>query len=152
MAPDDRLALSRLCEACEWVFVLGNHDPLPPRAFRGEAVTSVTLGGLSFTHEPEGDGWNIAGHLHPCAAVSREGRRIRRSSFVTDGERMILPSMGAYTGGLNVLDPAFGAALPGEVSVYMRGQGRVYRVPVSALRPDNQYRSPIQRQERQLGA
>ena len=141
MAPDDRQALKALCEACDWLFVLGNHDPLPPRDFRGEVHEEVTIAGLRFTHEPEGGSWNVAGHLHPCAAVSREGRRIRRSSFISDGTRMILPSMGAYTGGLNVLDPAVQEVLGGEMAVYMRGQGRVYRVPPSALRPDNNHQT-----------
>ncbi|MEM9233899.1 MAG: ligase-associated DNA damage response endonuclease PdeM, partial [Pseudomonadota bacterium] len=100
MTPEDHRALRARCTACEWIFVLGNHDPLPPEAFRGEAMDHITIAGLTFTHEPEGQAWNVAGHLHPCAVATREGRRLRRSCFISDGTRMILPSMGAFTGGL----------------------------------------------------
>ncbi len=33
---------------------------------------------------------------------------MRRRCFVTDGARIVLPAFGAYAGGLNVRDPAFG--------------------------------------------
>lgn len=139
MAAEDRRVLSGLCERADWIFVLGNHDPAPPRGFRGQALEETRIGGLFFAHEPEGDDWQVAGHLHPCAAAVRDGRRVRRSCFVSDGARIILPSMGAYTGGLNVLDEAFAPAFPEGFSVFLRGQSRLFRVPVSALRPDQDY-------------
>ncbi len=138
MMAEDRQKLIALCEAQDWIFVLGNHDPLPPKAFRGRAVDVISMAGLRFTHEPEGAGWHVAGHLHPCALAVSEGRGFRRSCFISDGTRMILPSMGAYTGGLNVLDEAFAPAFPDGFDVFLRSGPRVFRVPVSSLRADNQ--------------
>ena len=76
------------------------------------------MGGLVFRHEPLADAepGEIAGHLHPCASVAKWGRSVRRRCFVADGARLVLPSFGAYTGGLDVGDAAiaalFGGALP----------------------------------------
>ena len=42
------------------------------------------------------------------APASGPGARVRRRCFVTDGERIVLPAFGAYAGGLNVLDAAYG--------------------------------------------
>lgn len=146
MSSLDRERLQALCSECEWIFVLGNHDPLPPKIFNGTATERITIAGLTFVHEPEGEGWHVAGHLHPCAVAVSEGRRIRRSCFVTDGQRLILPSMGRFTGGLNVLDPAFRAAFPEKFSVVIRGRSRLFQVPQSSLKPDlPQRRMPVLR-------
>ncbi|MEM9421540.1 MAG: ligase-associated DNA damage response endonuclease PdeM [Pseudomonadota bacterium] len=137
MSPDDMAHLSVLCGATEWVWVFGNHDPHPPRRFKGRACYKFEIGGLVFVHEP-GDvsDWSVAGHLHPCAVALGEGRRLRRPCFITDGTRLVMPPFGAFTGGLNVLDPAVGAVFPGAFDVYMMGRERVYQVPRRALRAE----------------
>lgn len=142
MDPVDAGRLEALCSAAEWLWVLGNHDPLPPARFNGPAAQTFEIAGLLFTHEP-GDvaGWNVAGHLHPCAVAQKGGRGVRRPAFVTDGERLVMPAFGAFTGGLNVLDPAFEGVFSGAVSTYLCGQSRVFGVPAKSLRPDNQPRA-----------
>jgi len=48
-----------------------------------------------------------------------------------------MPSMGAFTGGLNVLDPAFDPAFPdGGKMICLIGAGRVYPVSSQRLLPD----------------
>ena len=133
----DARRLDALCAAADWVWVLGNHDPEPPKRFRGTAEIAVEIGGLSFVHEPgEAEGWQVAGHLHPCAVAEKGGRGVRRPCFVTDGERLIMPAFGAFTGGLNVLEPPFAPAFPDGFAVFMLGESRVYQVPTARLRSD----------------
>ncbi|ADM08641.1 hypothetical protein PB2503_02822 [Parvularcula bermudensis HTCC2503] len=136
MLAEDVASLRSLCEGCEWVFVLGNHDPLPPALFKGAAHDEVTVGPLHFVHEPDPRPGSVAGHLHPCAVVEREGRRVRRPCFVHDGERMILPAMGAFAGGLNVLSPAVRSVFPVDMATVLCSRDRTYRVPPHALRSD----------------
>lgn len=137
MDPADIEVLKALCEASQWIFVLGNHDPAPPAMFKGEAMVTAIRAGLTFTHEPEEtDDWNVAGHLHPCAAVAGSGRRVRRRCFIYDKERLVMPAFGAYTGGLNVLDNAFAPLFDRSVNVSICGDERPYRVPIAALLPD----------------
>ena len=136
MDEEDARRLERLCCAADWTWILGNHDPHPPARFGGHATEADVLAGLAFVHEPgDTDDWQVAGHLHPCAVAAKGGRGVRRPCFVTDGERMILPAFGAYTGGLNVLDEAFAPHFD-EFAVFMLGDARVFQVPVSSLRPD----------------
>ncbi len=71
----------------------------------------------------------MAGHLHPCASVAKWGRSVRRRCFVSDGLRMILPSFGAYTGGLDVGDAAIASLFAGPFHAYMLGNSRVYAIP-----------------------
>ncbi|MDR3493292.1 MAG: hypothetical protein P4L82_01710, partial [Ancalomicrobiaceae bacterium] len=72
----------------------------------------------------------IAGHLHPAARVFLGPKSVRRRCFVGDGERLILPALGAYAGGLSVLDPAFRSLFKrASLSVALLGDGRVYSFP-----------------------
>ena len=137
MDAGDAERLERLCAAAEWLWVLGNHDPLPPKRFRGAASEAIELAGLAFCHEPAADrGWNVAGHLHPCAVAQKGGRGVRRPAFVTDGDVLVMPAFGAFTGGLNVLDPAFGGLFPRGFQAFLCGRERVYAVPAASLRSD----------------
>ncbi|HEY4921557.1 MAG TPA: ligase-associated DNA damage response endonuclease PdeM [Xanthobacteraceae bacterium] len=107
--PQDRAALAALQRGRDWVWIAGNHDPDPARDIGGVFAKGVSLGPLTFRHEPtEGpaDG-EIAGHLHPSARVAQRGRAVTRKCFATDGRRLIMPAFGAYAGGLNIRDGAF---------------------------------------------
>ena len=64
--------------------------------------------------------------LHPKAAVSVRGRRLSGRCFVTDGSRLILPSFGAYTGGLDVWDPAIAGLLRRPFTAHLLGRGRIH--------------------------
>lgn len=135
MEGDDAARLTRLSRSLDWVWITGNHDPVPPRAFGGVVKEELRIGPLTFRHEPlpAPQTGEIAGHLHPCAAVRVRGRRLRRRCFASDGTRMIMPAFGAYAGGLNVLDDAYGELLPGfGFHAWMMGARTV--VPVSATR------------------
>jgi hypothetical protein len=61
----------------------------------------------SMGHEPTGATGEIAGHLHPKARVSTRGRSMERRCFACDGELAVMPSFGAYTGGLSIRDEVF---------------------------------------------
>ncbi|MCX5568364.1 ligase-associated DNA damage response endonuclease PdeM [Kaistia nematophila] len=105
----DRASLCAMTASAEWIWIAGNHDPEPPRDLGGRAFGELTIGPLTFRHEPrpgENTG-EIAGHLHPAARVAGRGRSIRRRCFAADGRRLVLPAFGTLAGGLNVLDDAF---------------------------------------------
>jgi hypothetical protein len=124
---EERARLAVLAQGLEWVWITGNHDPRPPAWLGGEVAEEITLGPLTLRHEPRGAEGEIAGHLHPCARVSRWGRSVRRRCFVSDGERMILPSYGAYTGGLDVEEAPIATLFRQGFHTYMLGRERVYR-------------------------
>jgi DNA ligase-associated metallophosphoesterase len=142
-APDrlneaDRGSLAALQNGRDWIWVAGNHDPEPPAGCGGEAVTEMTLGALVLRHEPSaGAQAELAGHLHPVAKIEIRGRRLRRRCFATDGARVVLPAFGAYAGGLNVRDAAFGSLFQaGALTAWMLGEEGVYAIPGWGLRPD----------------
>lgn len=125
-----RQQLQAMIKTCEWVWIEGNHDPEPPVNLGGMAASALSIGPLHFCHEPQVGAMpgEISGHLHPAAKLKRQGRSIRRRCFATSTDRLIMPSFGAYTGGLNVLDKAYGGLFEnGVFSALMLGDGQVYR-------------------------
>lgn len=103
----DREALAAMQARRDWIWISGNHDPALPPDLGGAVANEVVIGNIAFRHEPTGASGEIAGHLHPKARVPTRGRSIERRCFITDGERAVMPSFGAYTGGLNIRDAAF---------------------------------------------
>ncbi|ODN69113.1 ligase-associated DNA damage response endonuclease PdeM [Methylobrevis pamukkalensis] len=133
----DRARIRALTAATDWTWVAGNHDPDPAARRGGRAAEEIAVGPLLFRHAPAagGEAGEVAGHLHPAARVVVRGRSLRRRAFACDGRRLILPAIGAFTGGLNVLDPAFRALFPGRAfHAWMLGETRVHPVRAGDLR------------------
>ncbi len=135
---EDRLTLSTLIARHDWIWILGNHDPEVPAEFAGRVCDETAIGPLVFRHAPLGlpVAGEVAGHLHPCAKIKLTGRRLRRRCFATDGSRLIMPAMGAYAGGLNVLDAAYKPHLAPQFVAWALGRDRVYPIRSDTLLPD----------------
>lgn len=135
-----RAMLTTLQLGREWIWVTGNHDPIAPVGLCGETAEEVTFAGLVFRHEPlpgKAGFAEVAGHLHTAGRIRRYGRTIRRPCFATDGERLLMPAFGVFTGGLNVLDPAVRAVFPDRrFSAFLLGEGRLYPFTASKLIAD----------------
>lgn len=139
LAAADRDALAAMTAARDWLWIAGNHEGLVDEALLGgRAEEEAELGRLVLRHEPRpapatGE---ISGHLHPCGVVAARGRRLRRRCFVTDTTRLVMPAFGAYTGGLNVLDRAFGPLFDKGFRAWVMGERDVYPVAPAKLAPD----------------
>ncbi len=143
----DAARLARMAAGRDWIWIAGNHDPAPPPGLGGRVAAALRLGPLVFRHEAATGGpmasGEVSGHFHPKAAINLRARRFTGKCFVTDGRRLILPAFGAYTGGLDVRDPAIDGLLEGNYRVYVAGQDRIYsftrgqlRAPLKALSGD----------------
>jgi hypothetical protein len=136
---EERATLAAQVGRTDWIWIEGNHDPQPPAWLGGTVTLELAIGGLVFRHEPSAQpqAGEIAGHLHPCATVTRHGRSLRRRCFAADASRMVMPAFGAYAGGLNIRDRAI-AALFGALSftAHLLGDGRLYAIPAARCLSD----------------
>ena len=130
MDPEAADRIARLADDRLLIWIAGNHDSDGPRGLPGETMSNVGVENLVFVHEPEPGRrrGQVAGHLHPCARVSAFGRAVRARCFATDGERMILPAFGAFTGGLSVRDQAFDGLFIRPPTAAVIGRNRVHPV------------------------
>jgi len=131
LAASDLQQLSAIARGRDFVWVLGNHDPHPQASLPGKSVDEFVLGKLVFRHEARARAvGEISGHYHPKARVPTRAAEISRPCFVADGQRVILPSFGAYTGGLDVHDDAIARLFRRGGRVFMLGQQRLFSFPL----------------------
>jgi DNA ligase-associated metallophosphoesterase len=133
---DDLATLRAMTSVVDTSWITGNHDPQPPRDIGGHIVEEVVLGPVTLRHQPrllaEAE-CEIAGHLHPAAAVHARGHRIRCRCFIADHRRIVMPAFGSYTGALSVKSNAF-EGLFGEYNVWMIGTKAIHRFPHTSVR------------------
>ena len=131
----DQVKLAALAHGRHIVWVLGNHDPSPPD-LPGHATVEHRVGALVFRHQAVAGRvmGELSGHFHPKAAVPVRGTQVSRPCFIADGFRLMLPAIGAYTGGLDVRDPAIAGHFPRGGRVFLLGRERLYSFPTGPLR------------------
>lgn len=133
----DRSALVELQRGRDWIWIAGNHDPVPAAGIGGSFGVALAIGALVFRHEPTGAEGEIAGHLHPVARVGGRGHMVTRRCFASDGTRLIMPAFGAFAGGLNVRHRAFADVFgTSAFTAHLLGEGRLYSLAVSRCAAD----------------
>ena len=135
-AAGDRLSktdfntLNRIVESVsDFVWILGNHDPDIPIGLAGMQEDHMECGKFLLTHLPTNPikgGVNICGHLHPKIRITTRRRTQIRPCFASSSARIILPSFGAYTGGLNIDHSAISKELIGERCYFAVGRDGIY--------------------------
>jgi uncharacterized protein len=127
LRPADRAALLALAAQVHFIWITGNHDPILD-GLPGDVMTQWRRENLHFCHQAgqQADGAEISGHFHPKASLVARGRRISRPCFAMDDKKLILPSFGAYTGGLDVRSPAIARLFPHGSRVFLLGRENLF--------------------------
>jgi DNA ligase-associated metallophosphoesterase len=139
MSPHQLDWIQDMMEGREWYWVMSQDASLKPDSLPGIVVPQMMLGGIKFRAEPlrAPVANEIAGALHPVAQISEYGHAMRGRCFVSNGMRMVLPSMGNYSAGLNVLEEAFDPLLGRNgLFVWLISNDRVYAVASGLLLED----------------
>ncbi len=133
LADGDAADLRLLTSRCDWTWICGNHDVRPSTDWGGRVADDVVMGPLVFRYEaqPRAGAGEVSGHFHPKAGFSVHGRFVSGRCFVTDGRRLILPAFGAYTGGLDVPDPAIAGLFPDGCRICLIGRSRLHSMQCS---------------------
>ena len=135
MMRDDAAQLSALASAGPFGGITGTHDPVAPTGLPGESTAELALDGITFRHQAQpGAAGEISGHFHPKAGIETRAGRVVRPCFVTDAARVVLPALGAYTGGLDVAHPAIAGLFPRGGRAFLLGTDRLYSFPLAAGR------------------
>ena len=135
LPPGELTRLRAMTEAHRFIWVQGNHDPIPPNGVGGEWVEAFATTALTFRHQAKrGAQGEISGHHHPKATIPARGGSVSRPCFVTDARRVVMPAFGAYTGGLDVRDPAITRLFPRGGRVFLLGRERLFSFALAALR------------------
>ena len=134
----DAAMLRGLQQGRDWLWLTGNHDPEAAPGFEGDVAAEAAIAGVALRHEPaaSSSGPEIAGHLHPAARIRIKGKTLRRRCFAGDGNRLVMPAMGAFAGGLNLMSRPFHRLFEGGADAWMLGDGRVFSISRALLLGD----------------
>ena len=126
---DARLWIAALQAGRRWVWIEGNHDP-GPVDLGGTHLAELPLPPLVFRHIARpGQCGEVSGHYHPKASLRARGHVLTRPAFLIDGDRVILPAYGTYTGGLRSTDPALTGLMRREALAVLTGP-RPHAIPM----------------------
>ena len=125
--------LNAMTRTHRFIWVQGNHDPIPPKGLGGEWVETHTDGAMIFRHQAiaTADPGEVVGHHHPKATVAARAGTVSRPCFVCDGNRLMMPAFGAYTGGLDVRDAAIHRLFPRGGRIFLLGKDRLFSFQIS---------------------
>jgi DNA ligase-associated metallophosphoesterase len=128
----DAARLAGMTAQVPFTWVLGNHDPAPQAGIAGTVAEEWHAAGIAFRHQalPAASG-EVSGHFHPKATVQTRGGALTRPCFMTDAGRIVLPPLGAYTGGLDVRNPALARLFPRGGRAFLLGRDRLFSFPVA---------------------
>lgn len=135
----ERDMLERLTNRYHFLWITGNHDPELPDDMPGDCVSEHHESGLTFRHEADpgsDDRAELSGHFHPKARIRTPQKPISAPCFAFDDHKLMLPSFGVLTGGLNVLDKAVRGLFAPDFRVAMLGQRRLFTFSNHQLEPD----------------
>jgi DNA ligase-associated metallophosphoesterase len=133
LLPEARRALQLMTRNLDWWWITGNHDEDAAAVLGGQVMAEARLGPLVLRHEadPADQTPELSGHFHPKLVIRHRGRHIARRCIAATATKLILPAYGAFTGGLDVADPAIGAALASPATALVLDSGRLLRFPLA---------------------
>lgn len=132
LLPEARHALGLMTRNLDWWWITGNHDEDAAAALGGRVMDSARLGPLVLRHEadPADPTPELSGHFHPKLVIRHRGRHIARRCIAAAPTKLILPAFGAFTGGLDIADPAIRTALAGPACALVVEGDRLLRFPL----------------------
>ena len=133
----DRTKLTAMTQQTHFIWITGNHDATAS-GLPGDSTAEFQDGPFIFRHQAESrrgvpEATEISGHYHPKASVDTRAQRISRPCFVSDSGRLMLPAFGAFTGGLDVRDPAITRFFPRGLRVFLLGHERLFSFALGQL-------------------
>ncbi|TRD11911.1 ligase-associated DNA damage response endonuclease PdeM [Erythrobacter insulae] len=143
--------LEALTRALDWVWITGNHDENMHRSFGATLVEELEINGIILRHEAKRGETRaeLSGHYHPkmrlkvrnrhiarpCGVISRQaGQKTGQHTgqHARQGDRMILPAFGAYTGGMDAGSPEILDALgpASRIDAVLPAKGKLVTFPL----------------------
>jgi uncharacterized protein len=129
---DAAATLRQLTGRCDWVWIIGNHDPGVSARWGGRTLGEMRCEAITLRHEaqPGSEGAEMSGHYHPKFRQEIRGRMVSRRCFLLGQNKLILPAFGSLAGGLDVRDPAYAPVFGGAYQALVPTAQRLLRFPV----------------------
>lgn len=133
LSPPVRARLEALTTKLDWIWITGNHDAAISDPLGGRLVEEAHIDGIILRHQavPADPRPEVSGHFHPKLRLSVRGRSISRRCFVQSESKLILPALGALTGGLDAGHSEILRAVGTGAQALVPVTGRLLRFPLT---------------------
>lgn len=128
-----REKLATLTARLDWLWITGNHDAGAASLPGGRRLAEAEVDGIWLRHEadPADPRPEISGHFHPKLRLSVRGRPVSRRCFIGSSSKLILPALGALTGGLDARHGEIRRAVGPGASALVPVADRLLRFPLA---------------------
>jgi uncharacterized protein len=132
----ERARLRQMTGTVRWTWITGNHDRHAAIVdlCGGELADEAVVEGIVLRHEAEAAEQRpeLSGHYHPKLRLTLRGRQVARRCFVASDRKLILPALGALTGGMDAGDPAILRTVGRRAEALVPVAERMLRFPLAA--------------------
>ena len=129
LSRESRKKFDYIISKYDTTFILGNHDrniEIPTV----KKVLNLKINEINFCHELSlSNFYEISGHYHPKVVLKKFNNRISTKCFVISKSKIILPSFGKFTGGLDVNDKVFKSLIKDECDYFLLHPKKLYHLP-----------------------
>ena len=116
-----------LIKKYEVIFILGNHEN-KLKINQINFLNEYFIDGIHFFHQAlQTSTFQISGHFHPIATIKSSIKKITAKCLLHTNNHIILPSFGAYTGGLNIKNPVLKPFVNHQSNIYMLTKTSIYK-------------------------
>jgi uncharacterized protein len=128
-----RARLAALTARLDWLWITGNHDVGTARMPGGRHMAETEVDGIWLRHQadPNDPRPEISGHFHPKLRLSLRGRPVSRRCFIGSPAKLILPALGALTGGLDAAHREIRRAVGPDAMALVPVADRLLRFPLT---------------------
>ncbi|STX52075.1 metallophosphoesterase, DNA ligase-associated [Legionella busanensis] len=112
----------------KWIWLMGNHDKKVILSFATNIYfcTYWKLESITFTHDfLPNTPYQIVGHYHPKLKI----KKITGKCFLVNQNKIVMPSFGSYTGGLDIKSDNFEKLMQDEIfNVYLIYKEKIWHI------------------------
>ena len=120
--------LKYICKKFQVIWIQGNHDgDLVPENV--SIKKNYKFDNIMFNHiSNEKSSYEISAHYHPKVSFNLRGRKISKPCFLVDEKKIIIPSYGSLTGGLDVKNKSFIKKFSNNFSIYISNNKNIFLI------------------------
>ena len=126
--------LKRIFNNFECFLIKGNHDEDLISDFLS-FNDYIMINEIVFTHKKDhSKRFEISGHFHPIAFFNYKGIKIKNKCFIFTKNKIILPSFGTFTGGMNVKEINFEIENKKEINIFMIMKDKIINLDFESIK------------------
>ena len=134
LSPKAKTLFNEIRERYEIIWIIGNHDGafVPEKT---KPYQELDIENITFRHEAiQNNDFEISGHYHPKATLNLRGKKVSRPCYMIGKTKIIMPSFGTFTGGMDITKPPLIKIVPTPFTAHLTGPNKLYSVPSTKLK------------------